>query len=158
MCLFCRTQRKIFWRKFVIRLFWGTIDFHSRNKKYYGSQWCPRTALFPTFFRISSFVFTAEWMVHEHHGVCFLSQSTVSVYLCCPALNWKAARRLCICATMSWSSLKTCRPSSSVTGICWTCGDTGRSTTGSCLREERAVVTVSMAIKQGKLFDKILKI
>ncbi len=26
------TQRKIFWRKFVIRLFWGTIDFHSRRK------------------------------------------------------------------------------------------------------------------------------
>ncbi len=31
--LFCRTQRKIFWRKFVTRLFWGTIDFHSRKKK-----------------------------------------------------------------------------------------------------------------------------
>ncbi len=41
----------------VTRLFWGTIDFHSRNKKHYGSQWCPRTALFPTFFRISSFFF-----------------------------------------------------------------------------------------------------
>ncbi len=48
--------RKIFWRKFVTRLFWGTIDFHSRNKN--GSQWCPRTALFPTFFKISSFVFS----------------------------------------------------------------------------------------------------
>ncbi len=56
--LFCRTQGKIFWRKFVTRLFWGTIDFHSRKKKYYWSQWCPRTALFPTFFRISSFVFS----------------------------------------------------------------------------------------------------
>ncbi len=33
-------------------------NFHSRKKKYYGSQWCPRTALFPTFFRISSFVFS----------------------------------------------------------------------------------------------------
>ncbi len=52
------TERKIFWRKFVTRLFWGTIDFHSRKRKYYGSQWCPRTALFPTFFRISSFVFS----------------------------------------------------------------------------------------------------
>ncbi len=31
--LFCRTQRNIFWRKFVTRLFWGTIDFHSREKK-----------------------------------------------------------------------------------------------------------------------------
>ncbi len=28
------------------------------KKKNYGSQWCPRTALFPTFFRISSFVFS----------------------------------------------------------------------------------------------------
>ncbi len=53
MCLFCWTQRKIFWRKFVTRLFWGTIDFHSRRNKI---LW-PRTALFPTFFRISSFVF-----------------------------------------------------------------------------------------------------
>ncbi len=25
MCLFCRTQRKIFWRKFVIRLFWAPL-------------------------------------------------------------------------------------------------------------------------------------
>ncbi len=32
MSLFCWTQRKIFWRKFVTRLFWGTIDFHSREK------------------------------------------------------------------------------------------------------------------------------
>ncbi len=31
MSLFCWTQRKIFWRKFVTRLFLGTIDFHSRN-------------------------------------------------------------------------------------------------------------------------------
>ncbi len=46
------------WRKFVTRLFWGTIDFHSRKKKYYGSQWCPRTVLFTTFFRISFFVFS----------------------------------------------------------------------------------------------------
>ncbi len=58
MCLFCWTQRKIFWRKFVIRLFWGTIDFTSRKNKYCGSQWCPRTSLFPSFFRISSFVFS----------------------------------------------------------------------------------------------------
>ncbi len=56
--LFCRTQRKIFWRKFVTRLFWHIVDFHSRKKKYYGSQRCPRTALFPTFFKISSFVFS----------------------------------------------------------------------------------------------------
>ncbi len=56
--LFWWTQRKIFWRKFVTRLFWGTIDFHSRKTNTMeGSQWCPRTALFPTFFRISSFVF-----------------------------------------------------------------------------------------------------
>ncbi len=51
-------KRRYFWRLFVTRLFWGTIDFHSRKPKYYGSQWCPRTALFPSFFRISSFVFS----------------------------------------------------------------------------------------------------
>ncbi len=39
--------------KAVIRLFWGTIDFHSRKKILWS-----RTALFPTFFRISSFVFS----------------------------------------------------------------------------------------------------
>ncbi len=50
MSLFCRTQRKIFWRKFVTRLFWGTIDFHSRKKK--------NTAALSTFFRIPSFVFS----------------------------------------------------------------------------------------------------
>ncbi len=53
MSLFCWTQRKIFWRKFVTRLFWGTIDFQSRKTKIL----CPITALFLTFFRISSFVF-----------------------------------------------------------------------------------------------------
>ncbi len=26
--LFCWTQRKIFWRKFLTRLFWGNIDLH----------------------------------------------------------------------------------------------------------------------------------
>ncbi len=55
MSLICWTQRKIFWRTFVARPFWGTIDFHSRKNR---SQWCPRTALFPTFFRIPSFVFS----------------------------------------------------------------------------------------------------
>ncbi len=53
MCLFW-TQRKIFWRKFVIRLFWGTIDFNSRRKN---------TALFPSFFRISSFVFRTNTFI-----------------------------------------------------------------------------------------------
>ncbi len=55
-CSTTEPHRNTFWRKFVTRLFWGTIDFGA--KKYYGSQWCPRTALFPTFFRISSFVFS----------------------------------------------------------------------------------------------------
>ncbi len=31
MSLFCWTQINISWRKFVIRLFWGTIDFQSRK-------------------------------------------------------------------------------------------------------------------------------
>ncbi len=30
--LFCQTQRQKVWRKFVTRLFWSTIDFHSRKK------------------------------------------------------------------------------------------------------------------------------
>ncbi len=29
MCLFCWTQRKIFWRMWKTKKFWGTIDFHS---------------------------------------------------------------------------------------------------------------------------------
>ncbi len=44
--LFCRTQRKIFWRKFVTRLFWGTIDLHSTKNKYYGSQCAPELLCF----------------------------------------------------------------------------------------------------------------
>ncbi len=57
MSLFCRTQRKIFWRKFVTGCFEVPLT-STVGKKNYGSQWCPRTALFPTFFRISSFVFS----------------------------------------------------------------------------------------------------
>ncbi len=52
MSLFCRTQRKIFWRNGF------GAPLTSIVKKYYRSQWCPRTALFPTFFRTSSFVFS----------------------------------------------------------------------------------------------------
>ncbi len=52
MCLFW-TQRKIFWRKCVIRLFWGTIDFNSRTK----------ILLFLSFFRISSFVFRTNTFI-----------------------------------------------------------------------------------------------
>ncbi len=37
--------------------FGAPLTFH-RKKKYYGSQWCPRTALFPTFFRIYLFLFS----------------------------------------------------------------------------------------------------
>ncbi len=33
------------------------------KKQYYGSQWCPRTALFPSFFRISSFVFRTNTFI-----------------------------------------------------------------------------------------------
>ncbi len=57
MCLFCWTQRKIFWRMWETYQFWGTIDFHSIFFSYYGSQWCPKTAWLQTFFKISSFVF-----------------------------------------------------------------------------------------------------
>ncbi len=57
MSLFCWTQRK-----FVTRLFWGTIDSQSRKK----IQW-----KFLTFFRISCFVFSRTntfiqvWMVSK---------------------------------------------------------------------------------------------
>ncbi len=47
MSLFCRTQRKIFWRKFVIRLFWGTIDFHSRKKNTMEVNSAPELLCFP---------------------------------------------------------------------------------------------------------------
>ncbi len=57
MSLFCRTQRKIFWRMWETEQFWGTIDLHSIFFSYYGSQWCPKTAWLQTFFKISSFVF-----------------------------------------------------------------------------------------------------
>ncbi len=55
MCLFCRTQRKIFWET---EQFWGTIDFYSIFFSYCGSQWCPKTAWLQTFFKICSFVFS----------------------------------------------------------------------------------------------------
>ncbi len=47
MSLFCRTQRKIFWRKFVTRLFWGTIDFHSRKKNTLEVNGAPELLCFP---------------------------------------------------------------------------------------------------------------
>ncbi len=37
MCLFCRTQRKIFWRMWETEQLWGTIDFHSTCVSYYGA-------------------------------------------------------------------------------------------------------------------------
>ncbi len=45
--LFCRTQRKIFWRKFVTRLFWGTIDFHSRKTNPMDVNGAPELLCFP---------------------------------------------------------------------------------------------------------------
>ncbi len=45
--LFCRTQGKIFWRKFVTRLFWGTIDFHSRKKNTIEVNGAPELLCFP---------------------------------------------------------------------------------------------------------------
>ncbi len=46
MCLFW-TQRKIFWRKFVIRLFWGTIDFHSGKENTMEVNGAPELLCFP---------------------------------------------------------------------------------------------------------------
>ncbi len=45
--MFCRTQRKIFGRQFVTRLFWGTIDFHSRNKNTMEVNGAPELLCFP---------------------------------------------------------------------------------------------------------------
>ncbi len=47
MSLFCWTQRKIFLRKFVTRLFWGTIDFHSRKKITMEVNGAPELLCFP---------------------------------------------------------------------------------------------------------------
>jgi len=38
----------------------GPVDFHSRKKKYYGSQWVSSTVWLPIFFKISSFVFSKK--------------------------------------------------------------------------------------------------
>ncbi len=53
MCLFCWTQRKIFWRMRETEYFFS----------YYGSQWCPKTAWLQTFFKISSFVFRTNTFI-----------------------------------------------------------------------------------------------
>ncbi len=45
--LFCRTQRKIFWRKFVTGYFGAPLT-SIVGKKYHGSQWCPKTTLLNT--------------------------------------------------------------------------------------------------------------
>ncbi len=55
-CLFCWTQRKIFWRMWETLQFWIIVFFFF----YYGSQWCPKTAWLQTFFKISSFVFRTK--------------------------------------------------------------------------------------------------
>ncbi len=47
MSLLCWTQRKIFWRKFVIRLFWGTIDLHSRKRNTMEVNGAPELLCFP---------------------------------------------------------------------------------------------------------------
>ncbi len=47
MSLFYRTQRKIFWRKFVSRLFWVTIDFQSSKKNTMEVNGAPELLCFP---------------------------------------------------------------------------------------------------------------
>ncbi len=47
MSLFCWTQRKIFWRRFVTRLFWGTIEFHSRKNNAMLVNGAPELLCFP---------------------------------------------------------------------------------------------------------------
>ncbi len=105
MSLFCRTQRKIFWRMWETEQFWGTIDFHSIFFSYYGSQWCPKTAwLQQTFFKISSFVFgrtkkfiqlwnylrVSKWWENLHFWVNYPFKSVNTEYL----LNTLFSKRL----------------------------------------------------------------
>ncbi len=52
------TERKIFWRKFVTRLFWDTIDFNIRKKKLLWKSMVPQICSVSTFIRISCFVFS----------------------------------------------------------------------------------------------------
>ncbi len=42
-----RPNTKIFWRKFVTRLFWGTIDFHSKKKITMEVNGAPELLCFP---------------------------------------------------------------------------------------------------------------
>ncbi len=68
-CLCSAEYRRIYYEEsFVIRLFWGTIDFHSRRKKILLKSMVPRTALFPTFFRISPSVFKKNKDIHTGLG------------------------------------------------------------------------------------------
>ncbi len=54
MCLFCWTQRKIFWRVWETEQFWAPLTSIVFICSFYRSQWCPKTAWLQTFFRISS--------------------------------------------------------------------------------------------------------
>ncbi len=56
------------------------------EKKYYGSQWCPRTALFPTFFRIS---WMHEWMLECMNEWC------IYIALYCVLLYTQSALQSC---------------------------------------------------------------
>ncbi len=49
-------QKKIFWRKYVTRLFWGTIDFH--RKKILWKSMVPQNGSVSHILQISSFVFS----------------------------------------------------------------------------------------------------
>ncbi len=40
-------KRKIYWREFVIRLFWGTVDFPSREKNIMEVNGAPELLCFP---------------------------------------------------------------------------------------------------------------
>ncbi len=47
MSLFCWTTKEDIWRKFVTRLFWGTIEFHSRKKNTMEVNGAPELLCFP---------------------------------------------------------------------------------------------------------------
>ncbi len=89
MCLLW-TQRKIFWRTFVIRMFWGIIDFHGRKNN---------TALFPTFFRISSFVFITN---------TFIQSVRPYKKSCCKSLEWAVIKDSLLNCTFTSLCVRVC--------------------------------------------------
>ncbi len=57
-CLCSAEHKGRYFEECLLQVCFGAPLTSIVGKKYYGCQWCPRTALFPILFRISSFVFS----------------------------------------------------------------------------------------------------